>query len=916
MAASLLFPSSAKWRALSQTPALLILGQGFTGKAEFIALARRLTDQLLAVPGLKEAATLGSSEGSLAVFAEPCIGKDLGFLDPAVAAPRLLRLRGSGEDLQAALDGVALTFMPGFGSALPPPASSFWSLSAPAGRSAKLVAVLRKPPGAVASPAEYYKLPVVAVDAVEGRAWHLVVIRALAQVIGGLGDEFTRRGPDWETPPQSWTAGVMGADTPHDIHRLGRNLIIYNDAQGALLGQRPVKNIFYPGEERTPDSIDPAWIDECFPGPTPFRPAHGASVGADDAASVTLAQGGGGFRAGVLRCDQPCLMAEVPAEEPDDSTPLAGTEIGTSARGLCSVCTALVSRALGRGWGTLERRRGLDRQNSKFNGTIWEQSENIPVVAGGVGPIECSVTMQRGAIWSFMLAVTRNAGLTISDLKLKSRPNDPMAASEDVMQALSFGGIAIETADGRRDLIFADAFDNADSPPRLRISKRGSGPPGHACIGARLSLEWRPGGDIAVCAEMSLVCRTINNDFDPGRAAEACKFYPEINLSWVRLGPDAPREVRHLSGTVSMLANNRMLPDGTDHDHDHGDTDDHGMVFNSQSVMLLADSNSSKKDGRFKVNFLQVGLIPVPVSADWTRGRLLGAMDTIAGVGAWTAWQAIDKQPLLPEWSWLFDYGLPVPLGEEVSEVVVWDEFSPRGATARDNRDVVWPPNPDPALPGTPTMHVHKLPRQGAYDNIHVNADMGVDSVGRPIIAAPFCADLCLHLHFRWGTHAVEPAADPVPFLGWSDGPHATSYSSLGAPLVPPNQRITLKAQRVDAKRTQMNYAAEIVSPREGRNQVILEQGIGFAFTYGGLRVEDRAGLALAYGELLRPLVSLGFVRGDDAMTRQFFRGVYERIRWLTYGFAGDTEPQQIPTEHVDVALGPSSDLFRGLVEL
>jgi hypothetical protein len=209
------------------------------------------------------------------------------------------------------------------------------------------------------------------------------------------------------------------------------------------------------------------------------------------------------------------------------------------------------------------------------------------------------------------------------------------------------------------------------------------------------------------------------------------------------------------------------------------------------------------------------------------------------------------------------------------------------------------------------------MPRQGAYDSIHLNADMGVDA-GRPVVAAPFCADLCLHLHVRWGTHAVAAGKDHPPFLGWSSGAHAYSHSILGAPLVPPNQRISLGVTRPDATKTKIRYIADIHEPKEGKRQVVLEQGLGFAYTYGGLGPDDRFFISVVYGGSQDPVTVLGFVAGvPDSAVRAFFRGIYTQIRFLSYGSAAAVKPQQIPT---DVFTDPDSVqdplIFRKLVDL
>jgi hypothetical protein len=891
--AMLLLPSPLHWAPLQQTAGVLVLGQGFATSRDFLTVARKLVVDLTTVPPFTATANFGRHEGRLAVVADAATGLDLRLVGPTPAAPHTLRLDDGGTALDAALNAVTLPFLPGddpTGAA--PRASAYWSRALLTGPAAKLVVILRRPAAPADARAELVDLPVVAVDVGHGGE-HLVVARALAQLIGGLADEYTRSGPEWAAPPAEWLADPVAPDRPPDPYRLGRNTLLLDQHQRDRLGIDRLAAI-------VPD-LDHAWLDGGFDGPTPFRLAPGGNVAADaDAATIRLVTGAAGFRSGVFRCDAPCLLVQVPGPERDAGA--AGSPVGTPAVGLCPVCTTVVTGMLGSPVSTeAVRRRSLDQQLSEYEAAGWigPDPTRVPVTAAGAAARTVSGTTEGGAVWTAQVAVTREAGLVITGLKLQQRPGDPMAASEDVAESITFAGIAYDVDGQLQALAVGDALDNTDAPPELEVR---TGTAGRARLGVRLRLHWRPRDGLGVHADLSLVCRSVYNDFDPGGAAEACKFYPQLTLRWSRRNR-AVAAVRRLSGEVVVTATNRLMGAMGGHDHGHPD----GMVPERQTVMLLADSNASMTDHVYD--------LAVPVT--WLSGRLMGNFDSPRGLAAFANWLAFSRQPVLPEWSWLFDYGRRVDVGAaELTHVVVWESADTARGARRRTAITNWPLRPDPALGGAPAETVVKLPRQGGYDNIHVNADMGLDTQGRAMIAAPFCADVCLHLHVRWGTEAAAGAQEPLPFLGWSDGPHAMSHSRLGAPLVPPNQRITFGVQRPDTAHTRIRYAAEIVAPIADRRQVVLEQGLGFAFTYNGLAFPDRAKLAGAYGGALSPLVTAGFVAGTDAQVRQFFRTIYERIRFYSYGFApGTPAPQQIPVD-VDVGPAPTGPPLQPLVDL
>lgn len=898
----LLLPTKAQLQSLSQSIGLLVLGSGFQSKSEFLLLAEQLKDALLRLKPFDLVGPGRRHEGRLVIIADPAIGKDVGLDGPASGSSTpLLRLRDDGDVLEAYLNAKPLPPLFSF-----PNLGAVWRPVPVGGAAAKLIIILRKPPTLNAPRAELYRLPVVAVDATIGdEGWIALALRALAQLVGGLADEFTRSGSDWSAPPASWFVSPLDPSEPADVpERLGPNVVLIPPGNRGELGLKNIAKIA-PG-------VSQHWLErQSQVTATPFRVGPGQPFIADSpSATIRLELGGGGFRSGTVRCAGHCIMREAPLSDgwPD----IDGDRVGTTPIGLCAVCYRVISRAIGEGLTVHGPRRQLHNQRSQFDESKgdWKLTA-LPVTATGAPAATHSVTVDRGAEWSCSVAVTPGEGLKITALKLKSRPGDPLAACEDIAESISFTDLSYETKAGLHSLVVADALSNAARPPRLEL---GTSSTGKNRLGIKLTLAWSTTEGLLLRAEMSLVCRTIRSDFDPGGAAEACKFFPELVLSWSREEPKAP-QVRRLNGTVVIVANNR-IPAAVGHGG-HGHHGGHGsMPVDKQSAVLITDSNSSKRDAEYDIHYATLLLplppVPVPVAATWLRGRLLGNLDSPPGVGAYLYWK-MGPNELLPEWSWLFDYALPLEVTDpEVEEVVVWDNYSQetRGVLTRPHT-LPWPPAPDPGLGSIPKMEVVKLPRQGAFDNLHVNTDMGLDSLGRPIIAAPFCADLCLHLHVRWGTHAAEPAKELANFLGWSSGHHPAANSTLGAPLVPPNQRITLGAQRLDAMRTRIRYVAAVMWPEEARKQVVLEQGLGFAFTYNGLKMHERGLLSGPY--MLRGSVSLstvqGFIAGNDPDVRAFFHHIYECIRWYSYGYSG-TPPQQIP----GFTLG--SALYRTLIDL
>ena len=132
---------------------------------------------------------------------------------------------------------------------------------------------------------------------------------------------------------------------------------------------------------------------------------------------------------------------------------------------------------------------------------------------------------------------------------------------------------------------------------------------------------------------------------------------------------------------------------------------------------------------------------------------------------------------------------------------------------------------------------VLKMPRQGAFDNLHIAPAMIAPAVIRKIRQsgsagaswksldnihmAPVCHHDCFHLHWRWGA-ALHMPFEVRHLKGWgADGP----YQEIGAPMIPKNQDLYVECPETN----QVVYRVEIedeISPL--RWQVFMDHGAGY----------------------------------------------------------------------------------------
>jgi len=114
---------------------------------------------------------------------------------------------------------------------------------------------------------------------------------------------------------------------------------------------------------------------------------------------------------------------------------------------------------------------------------------------------------------------------------------------------------------------------------------------------------------------------------------------------------------------------------------------------------------------------------------------------------------------------------------------------------------------------------VKKSLRQGEFDNLHLAPKMKHKK--KEVFMAPVCQHDCVHTHWRWGNGITARN-----FRGWSAGANPEPFSKVGAPLVPPNQAVTITMTAGPG----LHYDVFIDGPIEKQTlQVINHHGSAYA---------------------------------------------------------------------------------------
>jgi hypothetical protein len=866
--------------AFHQSPldifSLLLLNHGFPA-GEFAAVAKAAWKRIVRQPplsGLEPGFT--QRFAVTAFFEDSAVGAGAPDLGVTQAGARLELAASADQRLRTYLGTRSVTSN---GETIG--AANVWPLFGSGGRGGSLVVVLHKgqQPAELdaVTPTAALRTPLVAVS-VAGDHWEKPAVRGLCQLLAGLVDEYELPGAEFERAPAALT------DFP------APNVLFVSDEQRTQLvaGVEPAKVI--PGlAQLLPIGL---WQTVAFhphegaePNPPPAQRANGR---------VQLVEGGNGYRSNALRTDFDCLMRRRPG---DPALPVQQDVP------LCKTCREAVRQAISSPTEfPYARRVLLHNQRPLFDEVTWPSIETVRAF-----PFRRTLTTgPPDPIWSCTVDVTAQDGLEITDLKLANRPDDPFSAATDVMSLIEFKELEVELADGTREsLPAAKAFQAAKglAGPTLQIAFDGGARKQYR-IGVKLTAWFLVADAYAVEATFSLVLKDKAADIDPGGAALACKLYPQLSLRHVRppVPPEGPPAelpaVEALRGTVSVWCNN-TIPASMHHELMAVDEHLAHMATGANAATAITDANDGPRDATYDgplppMSFKQL----VQSEAHWVSGRKLAGLElttepeTLAAtLYRWhrRGWVA----QVLPHWSWLFDYVIPTLGGtSEFVAVYAAHETTRGGAAAAEPRtdSVRWPPSDRQASPPHAyELTVRKVPRQGAYDNVHVAALMGDDEQGRPITSAPFCADKCLHVHWRWGLIPTEGAATPFPFHGWGTGRlDSGAHTVRGAPLIPPNQHLDIRVHKEAAGLAGIDYKVTAWRPGRGEAQVLLEQGISFAFAYSGLRLDKVGALATALDLQQFSPTFLG--------VRRLFHRVYPVIRWFdTAGEMVVGNVQQIP---------------------
>lgn len=599
------------------------------------------------------------------------------------------------------------------------------------------------------------------------------------------------------------------------------------------------------------------------------------------------------------------------------------------------------------------KRITIDKQKTVYDLVNW--GDTVKKSAGPLAATPLSGAEKRKPRWSFTVQAD-TSGVKITQLQLLDRDSDvisfpdPFAAALNVLHEITFGDLSV-TWDGDTTptpLSWADAFSSS-VPPAVEIA--GPDPGGLYQNGIKVTLTWDFPSKRPVQAAFTFVTRGQKNDVDPGATVLACKFYPQIAMRVMqppkRSGKTRPKATS-LRGSITAVCNNviptSVKPPGLE-------------AFGTGTVQgsFFADSNSTSFDSVYlpeeATNLERAARLidlPFPYFGLWhctyKSGRLLASVgDSLTGIvgrqqlAGSTAYYGYRYKsgPPLPFWSWLFDSAAPALTASKELRAATYAI----GETTRDGKHrgdqprqtsqeadkITWPPG------SAYKMTIQKAGRQGQYDNIHIHAAMpAMQGMTRQVVPAPFCADMCLHVHWRWGVDAVSSMAAPYAFLGW--GPSGMggegAHTSLGAPLIPPNQHLRVVGTPAgDLTTFTLTYDVTAFSPAINAWQVFMEQGMGFAFRYAIGRLSDYCcplnattfpQLLVALGVLDPGLVPTNVVAEEstrllnlettglnttgkavelDAAIRLRFHDIYAQLRYYNKDRDG-FDSEQIPTNY------------------
>ena len=576
--------------------------------------------------------------------------------------------------------------------------------------------------------------------------------------------------------------------------------------------------------------------------------------GGSTTAPIALVEGGGWFRHGIYRSAVDCFMARRIGD------------LGNSPRHadtpFCTICRRYLTMLIA---GTTARSSSglrLGKQSLLFDQVPkWDALTTLTTSSGSF--IASATPAGSAPYWTFTSTFGNGNGLQITNLALQRLPGDSPALSP-VADLIEFRDICVQFTDGSQaNFDIAGALTSSAYPPVFTVATGGTVSPSESQVtdALKLSLYDEFGGKSPVELQLSFATRAPAADIEPSRSIMAAKFIPQLAVRW---RPGGSVGVRRIRAAIRVVLHNAGNPAGM--------VDMPGMdMGNGEAtvVSFFTDTNGY---------------------LDPLHRRL----ETIAG-------DIIPPSPrFFPQWAFVFDYHKP----DFQTEIEIYAVNGPLITQARRQpRDtsVIWPPNT------TYTLTTYREADQGAYDNVHVHANMGVDpwdprTPKQPMVHAPGCAEACIHWHWRWGDASLIGSSLALewntPFKGW-DRPSrwspwaSSSHGELGTPLIPPNQDLqvavahpdTTRAdpwgpvitspRAVDPARKAIWWTADVSNPARDEWQVIGEVGLSFAFDYVWTSFWQKATISY-FRSLTGPLLGGQDNRTDAEVLHQ----MYSAIRW------------------------------------
>jgi hypothetical protein len=784
------------------------------------------------------------------------------------------------------------------------PALKLWPRFGKAGVGmGNLVALLVN--GTAGSPGELYEMegsdryPIPVVGAVVDGSpnWVNVIARGFAQKFASLFDEFELSGADFSVPPDPYFPRAPNLFFTDAATRNALEAIASGQSQDSL--QVVAAEAAEAWRMSFPAGSKPVMRQDDATNP-PITQAQRSDT------TPLLYEGGGLYRHNVFRANRDCLMRRIPlttatATRPDYMAVQADAQF-------CYVCAGILNGQLGEASEVLARPPlTLANQRLEYDRVAWRSREKRP---GTPEALEKTNIGRRAPFWSFkVLMGADDFALQVKDVKHSGRKDVLFRAIADVMRSVRYRITSVTMSDGTTvTLPVSEALSNRQQPVVFEIASDG-GAAHEYDFGCKLTMSWPRSGWIMQVSQ-SLVLKAANNDIDPGHAVTACKIYPQMSFRYFA-DPSATSTakrpaVKSFSGSI-VCDMDHAIPTSAASQLAPFELDD--LASGRLAMAMFVDSNTSDYDNLYDFDpafIADVGAqsfgrliaeAPAFMLLDgvFKDGRkLTRVVNTGASPATWPGaaarYQYLFRSsvPVLPAWSWVFDCVRP-DSATDFSIVGVYCPTDPADGTKGQmfRRALYkWPPAGTYEGPNNYQMTINKFPRQGYYDNLHIHPTEATPH----FTEAPFCADVCMHFHWRWGVLAGA-GPDPYSFLGWGNGKRGRGgHTTLGGPLIPPNQHLDVDITRSTPGAIGVTYRVRVMEPLPNQTQVLFEQGVGFAFSYEGiLRPIDIVRFATGMGVVgltfTLELIRLNQERRTspdlyDAHVRTLFHEIYEALQY------------------------------------